>query len=146
MRAAGLTPDGVVRALPRVVSRSVLYDWKKGEHLPAGTGPLVAVVELCLGRAGRDPGLGSAPGDVDGWLRLLAEAKQSRDTEVERHRMPRRPSASAAGTHVGVGQQVSEGWPAEQWGRYAWACTGRSAAPRYRCMSSGRMIICSMRC
>ena len=38
LAAAGLTVDGVLRALPEdrrgQVSRSTLYDWKKGEHLP----------------------------------------------------------------------------------------------------------------
>ncbi|MDN3354924.1 hypothetical protein [Actinomadura sp. DC4] len=82
LRAAGTNPDGVRRALPGLVARSVLYDWKNGEHLPNETGPLVRVVELCLERAGDD--LGDAPGDVDGWLELLAEAKQTRDGEAER--------------------------------------------------------------
>ncbi|GAB3977753.1 hypothetical protein GCM10029978_068430 [Actinoallomurus acanthiterrae] len=116
LRAAGLNPDGVRRALPGVVSRSVLYDWMKGAHLPADTEPLVDVVELCLERAGRGLDVGGVRGDVDGWLELLAEAKQTRDSEVERRRMPRRLPASTADADGGAGQVVDEGWPVERWG------------------------------
>ncbi|MFB8760687.1 hypothetical protein [Streptomyces nigra] len=76
--AAGLTVDQVLRKRPGVATRSTLYDWKKGDHLPADTAPLLAVVELCLGLADSSAALRSAPRDTDGWLALLAEAKQSR--------------------------------------------------------------------
>ena len=90
LHAAGLTPDKVLvhlkdRRVP--ISRSALYDWKKGEHLPEDDRPLLEVVKLCLDAA-RDHGvaLGVVPGDRDGWIRLLAEAKQARDTRIGRVR------------------------------------------------------------
>jgi hypothetical protein len=56
LAAAGLSVDGVLVALPEDrrgrVSRSTLYDWKKGEHLPLdATGPLFDVVRVCLDAA-----------------------------------------------------------------------------------------------
>ncbi|MDF5751756.1 hypothetical protein [Spongiactinospora sp. TRM90649] len=81
LTAGGLTVAGVLRHCPGQVSRSTLYDWKNGDHLPEETGPLLAVVESCLERAARrGAALGDAPRDADGWLRLLAEAKRARDT------------------------------------------------------------------
>jgi hypothetical protein len=72
--AAGLTVDGVLHALPgdrRVqVSRSTLYDWKTGQHLPQDPGPLLDVVEVCLDAA-RQRGITVAPDDMNGWLELL---------------------------------------------------------------------------
>lgn len=86
--AAGATPDSVVRALNAAVSRSVLYDWKKGAHLPNDSQLLLQVVEVCLQLAGDDADLRGAPGGVQGWLKLLAEAKQTRDNDAEQHRIP----------------------------------------------------------
>ncbi|MFF7764150.1 hypothetical protein [Streptomyces griseorubiginosus] len=80
LNAAGLTVDQVLRKRPGVATRSTLYDWKKGDHLPADTAPLLAVVELCLDLADSGADLGCAPRDTDGWLALLAEVKQSRDS------------------------------------------------------------------
>ncbi|MGW5639234.1 hypothetical protein [Streptomyces sp. NPDC003832] len=80
LNAAGLTVDQVLRKRPGVATRSTLYEWKKGDHLPADTAPLLAVVELCLDLADSGAALGCAPRDTDGWLALLAEAKQSRDS------------------------------------------------------------------
>ena len=72
--AAGLTVDGVLHALPgdrRVqVSRSTLYDWRNGRHLPQDPGPLLDVVEVCLDAA-RQRGVTVVPDDMDGWLKLL---------------------------------------------------------------------------
>jgi hypothetical protein len=82
LEAAGATPDSVVRALGGTVARSVLYDWKNGAHLPSDTRPLLEVVKLCLRLAGDGADLRGAPGDVEGWLNLLAEAKQSRDSQA----------------------------------------------------------------
>lgn len=84
--AAGLTPDRVLVRLKdhrRRISRSALYDWKTGQHLPEDTGPLLEVVRLCLDAA-RDRGisLGPLPDDEAGWLRLLIAAKQERDSRV----------------------------------------------------------------
>jgi hypothetical protein len=84
--AAGLTP-AKVRSLmkddPELVSRSALYDWKKGQHLPEDNRPMLKVVRLCLDSARkRGAGLGRVPGDEDGWLRLLAAAKQARDSRI----------------------------------------------------------------
>lgn len=81
LAAAGLTVDGVLRALPEGprgrVSRSTLYDWKKGQHLPLdASGPLIEVVRVCFDSARRRGGtLDALPGSEDGWRRLLAAAK-----------------------------------------------------------------------
>ena len=95
LAAAGLTVDGVLGALPEDrrgrVSRSTLYDWKKGQHLPLdATGPLLEVVRVCLDAARkRGATLGVSPGSEDGWRRLLAEAKQARDAEMALDRYSR---------------------------------------------------------
>jgi len=92
LAAAGFTVDEVLVALPEDcrgrVSRSTLYDWKKGQHLPLdATGPLLEVVRVCLAAAGqRGAALGASPGSEDGWRRLLAAAKQARDTDIARGR------------------------------------------------------------
>ncbi|GAA4102799.1 hypothetical protein GCM10022248_89900 [Nonomuraea soli] len=101
LKAAGRTIDGLLELLePGVVARSILYDWTKARHLPHGTGPLLAVVELCLELADdRGADLGTAPGDVDGWLALLAEAKQSRDSHAAR----KDPRAAAAADSAAEG-------------------------------------------
>ena len=81
---AGLNPDKVLIRLGDVrglVSRSTLYDWKKGEHLPEASRPVLEVVRICL-RAARDRGVRTVPGDEEGWLQLLAAAKQARDSGV----------------------------------------------------------------
>ncbi|MGH8963800.1 MAG: hypothetical protein ACRDXB_00470, partial [Actinomycetes bacterium] len=70
------------------MSRSALYDWRKGAHLPNDIRPLLQVVQLCLRLAGDGADLRGAPGDVRGWLSLLAEAKQTRDNDAEQHRIP----------------------------------------------------------
>ena len=109
LHAAGLTPDKVLvrlkdRRVP--ISRSALYDWKKGDHLPEDDRPLLEVVKLCLDTA-RDRGvaLGAVPGDRDGWIRLLAEAKQARDTRIGR-------ALGAGGGRTGV---ASSGKPVGRW-------------------------------
>ena len=90
LTAAGLTVDGVLGALPEDrhgrVSRSTLYDWRKGQHLPLdATGPLMEVVRVCLNAARkRGATLGVSPASEDGWRRLLAEAKQARDADIAR--------------------------------------------------------------
>jgi len=90
LAAAGLTVDGALGALPEDrrgrVSRSTLYEWKKGEHLPLdATGPLLEVVRVCLDAARkRGAALGVSPSSEDGWRRLLAEAKQARDADIAR--------------------------------------------------------------
>ena len=92
LAAAGLTVDRVLGALPEDcrgrVSRSTLYDWKKGEHLPLdATGPLLEVVRVCLAAAGkRGAAVGVSPASEDGWRRLLAKAKQARDADIARGR------------------------------------------------------------
>jgi anti-anti-sigma factor len=101
LEAAGVTPDIVVRALKGTVSRSVLYDWKKGAHLPNDTRPLLEVVNLCLGLARRAGGnLQGVPGDVGGWMRLLAEAKQTRDNQADQRRTYGPSNLSALDTHA----------------------------------------------
>jgi hypothetical protein len=102
LNAASLTVDQVLRKRPGVATRSTLYEWEKGDHLPADTAPLLAVVELCLDLADSDADLRCAPRDTDGWLALLAEAKQSRD--------------SAAGPGPGTGREP--GRPGQLIGRW----------------------------
>jgi len=92
LAAAGLTVDAVLRALPEDrrgrVSRSTLYDWRKGEHLPLdASGALIEVVRVCLDAARkRGADLGMSPANEEGWRRLLAEAKQARDADTARAR------------------------------------------------------------
>lgn len=96
LRAADLTPDRVRAALRgsrSLVSRTTLYDWMKGEHLPEDDGALLEIAELCLDAARRrGVPVSPAPADRDGWRRLLADAKQARDT---------RAAAVAAGDGAG---------------------------------------------
>ena len=115
LHAAGLTPDKVLvrlkdRRVP--ISRSALYDWKKGEHLPADDRPLLEVVKLCLD-AVRDRGvaLGAVPGDREGWIWLLAEAKQARDIRTGRARGPGggRTGAASLGKPIGRWDPVELG-------------------------------------
>jgi hypothetical protein len=91
LAAAGLTVDGVLGALPEdrrgQVSRSTLYDWKKGKHLPLdATGALLEVVRVCLDAARQRGAALVWPASEDGWRRLLAEAKQARDADIARGR------------------------------------------------------------
>ncbi|MEU6745147.1 hypothetical protein ABZ914_02850, partial [Spirillospora sp. NPDC046719] len=85
LSAAGLSPDRLLRKRPWVVGRSTLYSWKGGRNLPEDTAPLLAVVELCL-EAAAAADLGEAPGDIGGWMALVAEAKQTRDSRTAQHR------------------------------------------------------------
>ncbi len=107
LQAAGLTPDKVRAALGDqrwIVSRSTLYDWMRNEHLPDGDGPLMEVVGLCLAAARkRGARVAPAPQDAQGWTRLLAEAKQARDTSaVVAYRPAKgRSAASRPGTPIG---------------------------------------------
>ena len=95
LAAAGLTVDGVLGALLEDrrgrVSRSTLYDWKKGQHLPLdATGPLLEVVRVCLDAARkRGAAVAASPASEDGWRRLLAEAQQARDADNTRGRHAR---------------------------------------------------------
>ena len=131
LAAAGFTVDGVLGALPEDcrerVSRSTLYDWKKGQHLPLdATGPLLEVVRVCLAAVGeRGATLGVSPGSEDGWRRLLAEAKQARDADIARGRRSSggEPGSAWSGGPVGerdpvkVGvHQAIGGGPAPGWG------------------------------
>ncbi len=106
LAAAGLTVDGVLGALPEdrrgQVSRSTLYDWKKGKHLPLdATGPLLEVVRVCLDAARqRGAALAVWPASEDGWRRLLAEAKQARDADIAqgRHARGGEPGSACGGS------------------------------------------------
>ena len=131
LAAAGFTVDGVLGALPEDcrerVSRSTLYDWKKGQHLPLdATGPLLEVVRVCLAAVGeRGATLGVSPGSEDSWRRLLAEAKQARDADIARGRRSSggEPGSAWSGgptgerdpVKVGVHQAIGGG-PAPGWG------------------------------
>jgi len=119
LAAAGLTVDGVLSALPPGrrgrVSRSTLYDWKKGEHLPLdATGPLLEVVRVCLDAA-RELGAGLAvwPASEEGWRWLLAEAKQARDADIAqaRHGKAREPGSAWDKRPIGRQDPVSPGMP-----------------------------------
>ena len=84
LEAAALNPDKVLVRLGSdrgMVSRSTLYDWKKGKHLPEDTGPVMRVIRICL-QAARDRGIHTVPSDEEGWLRLLPEVKQVRDSRL----------------------------------------------------------------
>ena len=117
LAAAGLTVAGVLGALPEDrrgrVSRSTLYDWKKGEHLPLdATGPLLEVVRVCLDAARkRGATMGVSPASEDGWRRLLVEAKQARDADIARGRYARRgePGSAWDGRPVGGRDPVEVG-------------------------------------
>jgi hypothetical protein len=90
--AAGLGVDALLAELDAggrggVVSRSTVYDWRRGDHLPEDTRPLLTVIRHCLNRATRrGTRTGLVPGDEDGWLALLADAKQARDSRTARQR------------------------------------------------------------
>ncbi|MFI7707504.1 hypothetical protein [Nonomuraea sp. NPDC049480] len=108
LTAAGLTVDQVIRRRA-VVSRSTLYDWKKGDHLPEDTGPLLAVVELCLDLAAqRGADLGVAPNDVNDWLQLLAQAKQTRDSRAAQGGTPEAAAGSSGQGRAGSGRLVGQ--------------------------------------
>jgi hypothetical protein len=78
-----LTVDCLVATLrdgPVPVSRSTLYDWRNGAHLPQDREALLAVVRLCLRQVPEgDADLGPAPNSEGGWEELLAEVQQARD-------------------------------------------------------------------
>lgn len=108
LNAAGLTVDTLLEALQEVdrgsVSRSTLYDWRRGDHLPEDREVLLAIVRLCLRRAAqRRSDLGRAPRDERGWASLLAEAKQTRD------------SLTAPGRMTGDGRLRRAGRPVREW-------------------------------
>jgi DNA-binding CsgD family transcriptional regulator/tetratricopeptide (TPR) repeat protein len=117
LAAAGLTVDGVLRTLPEDrrgrVSRSTLYDWKKGQHLPLdATGPLLEVVRVCLDAAcKRGAARGVSPASEEGWRRLLAEAKQTRDADVARgqHTRGGKPGSAWDGRPIGRQDPVKLG-------------------------------------
>ncbi len=117
LAAAGLTVDGVLGALPEDcrgrVSRSTLYDWKKGQHLPLdATGPLLEVVRVCLAAAGqRGAAAGVSPASEDGWRRLLATARQARDADIARGRHTRggEPGSAWSGGPIGGRDPVKLG-------------------------------------
>ena len=88
LEAAALNPDKVLVRLGSdrgMVSRSTLYDWKKGKHLPEDTGPVMRVIRICL-QAAHDRGIHTVPSDEEGWLRLLPEVKQARDSRLAQGR------------------------------------------------------------
>ena len=111
LAAAGFTVDGVLGALPEDhrgrVSRSTLYDWKKGQHLPLdATGPLLEVVRVCLTSAGKGgAALGASPASEEGWRRLLAEAKQARDADIARGRHTSGGEPGSAGSRGPIGER-----------------------------------------
>ena len=132
LAAAGLTVDGVLGALPEDrrgrVSRSTLYDWKKGQHLPLdASGALLEVVRVCLDAAcKRGAAVGVSPASEDGWRRLLAEAKQARDADIAQGRRTRggepgsawdgRPIGGRDPVRLGVHQAIGGGRAARSGG------------------------------
>ena len=131
LAAAGFTVDGVLDALPEDcrgrVSRSTLYDWKKGQHLPLdATGPLLEVVRVCLAAVGERGGtVGVSPGSEDGWRRLSAAAKQARDADIARGRRTGSGEPGSAWSGGPAGEwdpvrggvrQAIGGGPAPDWG------------------------------
>ena len=87
------------------VSRSTLYGWRKGEHLPLdASGALIEVVRVCLDAARqRGAGLGVSPSSEDGWRRLVIEARQARDADMAWDRYARggEPGSAWHGSPVG---------------------------------------------
>jgi tetratricopeptide (TPR) repeat protein len=109
LTAAELSVDQVVARCRKLVSRSTLYAWRKGEHLPEDIGPLVAVVELCLTFAAqRGADLSAVPSGVEGWLRLLAEAKQVRDSRSGYSSSSGRSSRTVEVGSAGAGRLISQ--------------------------------------
>jgi hypothetical protein len=81
--AAGLTVDRLATRLagrPYRASRSTLYDWKNGQHLPAEPDSFLNIVKECLAiAAGRGVRLSREDlNDASCWQDLLARAKSAR--------------------------------------------------------------------
>lgn len=99
LEAARLNADKLISELekqgqPAVVSRATVYDWSKGQHLPADEAAFKAVVRLCLQRA-RQRGTRPPVADEAGWMSLLQDARRSR--------------GSSTGQRAGVGRENLQG-------------------------------------
>jgi hypothetical protein len=106
LEAARLNPDKLVREAkkqgqPILVERATVYDWKRGQHLPADEAAFKAVVRVCLQHA-RQHGALPPLTDEASWVQLLREARLSRESSRSlgsraAHRERQRDAARAAG-------------------------------------------------
>jgi hypothetical protein len=107
LEAAQLTADKLLRELenkgqPAVVSRATVYDWAKGQHLPADEAAFRAVVRVCLRRA-QQRGVLPPVTDEAGWMSLLHNARRSTGSSAER-----KPEGGRGRSHGGAGRAASE--------------------------------------
>jgi hypothetical protein len=107
LEAAQLTADKLLRELenkgqPAVVSRATVYDWAKGQHLPADEAAFRAVVRVCLRRA-QQRGVLPPVTDEAGWMSLLHSARRSTGSSAER-----KPEGGRGRSHGGAGRAASE--------------------------------------
>jgi hypothetical protein len=81
LHAAGLTARGVSNLLARrakgeTISKTTVYDWAKGFHLPIDEKEMLLVVEPLLEKAKeRQADFGIAPKTIEEWLRLYNAAR-----------------------------------------------------------------------
>lgn len=84
LEGAQLSADKLISELekqgrPAVVSRATVYDWSKGQHLPADEAAFRAVVRVSLQHAHRRGAQPAVPDEV-GWMALLQDARRARDS------------------------------------------------------------------
>lgn len=108
LEAAQLTVDKLLRELekqgqPAAVSRATVYDWSKGQHLPADEAAFRAVVRVCLQRA-RQRGVRPPVADEAGWMSLLHDARRSMGSSAERK------SGGGRGRSQGGAGRVASEW------------------------------------
>lgn len=107
------------------MSRSTLYDWKNGRHLPEDDGGLLEVVRICLAAAGhRGVPVAPAPEDEPSWRELLAEAKRAKAPRVAGSRT----NAAREIASAGHGALISE-WDPVAFGVHR--AIGGDALPGY---------------
>ena len=107
LEAAQLTADKLLSELekqgqPTVVSRATVYDWAKGQHLPADEAAFRAVVRVCLQRA-RQRGARPPLADEAGWMSLLHDVRRSTGSSAER-----KPGGGRGRSQGGAGRAASE--------------------------------------
>lgn len=107
LEAAQLTADKLLSELekqgqPAVVSRATVYDWAKGQHLPADEAAFRVVVRVCLRRA-RQRGVLPPVADEAGWMSLLHDARRSMSSSAER-----KPRGGRGRSQGGAGRAASE--------------------------------------
>jgi hypothetical protein len=114
LKAARLTPDRLTREFDRqgqsgLVSRATVYDWSRGQHLPADEDAFRAVVRVCLQRA-RQGGVRPPLTDEAGWMLLLRDARRAKPPGTGQ-----RGGGSRGGTQSGPWRVAGE-WDPEALG------------------------------